>query len=528
MKKRIIINTFAFLGLLTGFASCSSDDLETSPTDSVSGNVIFSSVQGGEVAMNGIYRATYTSGWSDGNTHQNFGNMSTALFADLMGDDMVQNEMGSGWFYYDYNHSARTRYTSKNWRSYATWNYYYTLISNVNYILAKESTLSGLAEQKANLFAQAYAMRAFCYFNLIQLFQQTYVGHEQSPGVPLYTEPTEATTEGKGRGTVEDVYTQINSDINKAIELFKEAEKGGVSQKAISNIDLYVSYGIKAKVALVQNKWADAAEAAKLALTKPNLTLASASDLSKGMNSTAISSVLWGAKIIADQSTSYASFFSHMDPTTVSMYGAKSRKCISAWLYKQLPVTDFRHDNWWNGKLTTNEATGPNFSYCQKKFLFSDLKTYTGDYIYMRAEEMLLIEAEAEARNGHPSIARNLMKTFGEIRDTKYATRLAAVSDATTLTLDENGTGTAPVITTLLDEIILQRRIELWGECGRIFDILRLKTGFNRNYTGTNHTVKLVGTDTAKPDWKAFILTIPQTEFDGNVNLDATKDQNPI
>ena len=101
--------------------------------------------------------------------------------------------------------------------------------------------------------------------------------------------------------------------------MFKEAEKEGVSQKAISNIDLYVSYGIKAKVALVQNKWADAAEAAKLALTKPNLTLASAGDLSKGMNSTEISSVLWGAKIIADQSTAYASFFSHMKTESASI-----------------------------------------------------------------------------------------------------------------------------------------------------------------------------------------------------------------
>lgn len=526
MKK--ILNIFVFLGLLAGVASCSSDDLETSPTDSVSGNVIFNSVEGGEVAMNGIYRATYSSGWSESNTHQNFGNMSTALFADLMGDDMVQNEMGSGWFYFDYNHSARTRYTSKSWRSYATWNYYYTLISNVNYILAKESTLSGLAEKKANLFAQAYAMRAFCYFNLIQLFQQTYVGHETAPGVPLYTEPTEAMTEGKPRGTVEQVYTQINTDINKAIELFKEAEKGGISQKAISNIDLYVTYGIKAKVALVQNKWADASDAAKLALAKPGLTLATADELSKGMNSTTISSVMWGAKIISDQATIYASFFSHMDPTTGSMYGAKSRKCISAWLYKQMQPNDFRRTNWWNGKLATDASTGPNFSYCQKKFLFSDLKTYTGDYIYMRAEEMLLIEAEAETRLGHFSAARDLMKTFGTIRDSKYATKLASETDASTLTLDENSTGTAPVITTLLDEVILQRRIELWGEYGRIFDVLRLKTGLNRKYTGTNHTVLLNGSDTAKPDWKAFILTIPQTEFDGNINLDVTKDQNPI
>ena len=39
-------------------------------------------------------------------------------------------------------------------------------------------------------------------FQLIQSFQQTYKGHETSPGVPLYTEPTTAQSVGKGRGTV--------------------------------------------------------------------------------------------------------------------------------------------------------------------------------------------------------------------------------------------------------------------------------------------------------------------------------------
>ena len=32
----------------------------------------------------------------------------------------------------------------------------------------------------------------------------------------------------------------------------------------------------------------------------------------------------------------------------------------------------------------------------------------------------------------------------------------------------------------LLEEIIIRRRIELWGEIGRIYDIRRLKQGFRR------------------------------------------------
>src|SRR5690606_41623758 len=79
----------------------------------------------------------------------------------------------------------------------------------------------------------------------------------------------------------------------------------------------------------------------------------------------------------------------------------------------------------------------------------------------------------------------------------------------------------------LMDQIILQRRIELWGESERIFDILRLKTGFNRNAANSNHTAK-PNWNTLDPANKEFILTIPQKEFDGNPNMDANADQNPI
>jgi len=120
------------------------------------------------------------------------------------------------------------------------------------------------------------------------------------------------------------------------------------------------------------------------------------------------------------------------------------------------------------------------------------------------------------------------METFGTIREKSYVrNRLDKVIDDNSLTLDVYGTGTTPEIKTLLDEILLQRRIELWGETGRLFDILRLKTGYYRGYEGSNHVVKL-NDDTRLPDYKGFILTIPQTEFDGNINMDPIADQNPL
>ena len=92
------------MGTLTlGFVtSCSDDQLETSPTDRVSGSTMEGSADAAMIAMNGIYRSMYTAGWSTAaNTHQCFGISAYNLMADVMGDDCIMNGMGSGWFWFD-------------------------------------------------------------------------------------------------------------------------------------------------------------------------------------------------------------------------------------------------------------------------------------------------------------------------------------------------------------------------------------------------------------------------------------------
>jgi len=501
------------------FIACSEDNLETVPTDRVSRDDLFKTTQGAQTAMNGVYRMLYTSSedWTPSNTHQNFGIMSTKLYTSLMGEDMVQDAQGNGWFYFDYRFDVRSRYTSASWRPYATWNYYYQIVSNVNYVIAAEETMVGDPEAIENILAQAYTMRAYAYFILIQSFQQTYIGHESAPGVPLYTEPTTFETEGKGRGTVEEVYTLINADLDAAIEKFG-ANKN--SQEHISHADYYIANAIKANVALVQNKWADAVTYSEEALSKPNLAmLSSSTDLHSGFNSVKLKDVMWGGEIIADQSGIYASFFAHMD-ASAERYARSSRKCIYNWLYNHIPSTDVRKA-WWNG--SKDGGTNVTKPYNQVKFRYSNKDSDLGDYIFMRAEEMQLVLAEALARNNQLTEAREVLVQLMKLRDPSYLTSLENITLSNQHTMGSMGNPT-----TLLDMILLQRRIELWGESERIFDILRLKTGFDRNASGSNHSQKLATLNTLLPDNKEFILTIPQKEFDGNSNMDATTDQNPM
>jgi len=513
MKKLLYASV---LSLALGMSSCSKEFLETSPTDKVDAGTLLETTQGAQVAMDGIYRMLYASGWSVSNTSQNFGITSTKMFTSLMGEDFLQDGQGSGWFYFDYKYDVRSRFASTGWRSYATWNFYYTLISNANYILAAEKTLTGDPKTVDNIMAQAYAMRAYAYFQLIQIFQQTYIGHQTSPGVPVYTEPTTAASQGKGRGTVEDVYVQINQDLDKSIDLFG---KDKALQTHISHLDYYVANAIKANVALVQNNWADAEKYSTEALSKSGLAMLSGDDIHSGFNSVKLKDVLWGAEIIASQSTIWASFFSHMD-ASAGQYAESSRKCIYNWLYDQIPSTDARK-KWWNG--ATDGGTPQTKPYNQVKFRYSDKTSSLGDYIFMRSEELQLVKAEALANQGKLPQAKTALADLMKLRNPAgYQAILDQATMSKDLTMGSIGTPK-----TLMDQIILQRRIELWGEAERIFDILRLKTGFDRTAAGSNHTFKPTW-NSLDPANKEFILTIPQKEFDGNTAMDANKDQNPL
>ena len=60
----------------------------------------------------------------------------------------------------DYNLQERNFYSSTLYRPYSEWNFYYTLISNLNYIIAHENDLYGLPADKANLFSDTLSSYA--------------------------------------------------------------------------------------------------------------------------------------------------------------------------------------------------------------------------------------------------------------------------------------------------------------------------------------------------------------------------------
>lgn len=514
------IRKILFFTLLAGIGMSCQDKLDIDSSDEVPTAKLYETVDGAYAAINGVYRALSAPGWTPSNLEQASGLISSQLAADLMGEDMVMREVGNGWYRYHYTCEVREYYIFDSWTSYEIWNMWYTVITQMNDLIAYTSDARGDVEKKNSLIGQAYAMRSFAYFSLIRWFQRTYVGHEDDPGIPVYTVPTGSDMKGKGRGTVRQVYEQINRDLDSALIYLENAEP----QLHKSHIDKYVAWGFRSRVALVQEDWQLAADAAAKALQKEGLELMSETELMAGFNSLSNREWMWGAEMGTTQTTAYASLWAHLD-ARLPMHAETSRKIASKWLYEMIPFQDIRRDWFVNPEDITDEEEvaalpGPDVRYNQKKFQVANTSSLAGDYLYMRAAEMYLNQAEALCRLGEYTKARQLMNDLIGYKNSIYENRLRNIPDGNIQTLMSTESNS---VQNLLDEILLQRRIELWGEGFRMFDVVRLKSGYNRNYDGTNHPYPLK----LRPDSWRVVLLIPQKEIDNNDAISGD-DQNPL
>ena len=437
-----------------------------------------------------------------GGSHQDFGHLSVVFTTDLMCQDIAI--CGSwNWGTYDINHDYGL-YSYR--RPYQLWNFYYTLIKKCNEVIdffGEEDPTDPLLR---GYLGQAYALRAFSYYYLIQIFQDPVEG--TTPNAVLRTDAkavpivysardgksVEEADEMSGRNTYADLMEEIENNIALALPLLE-----GYDRASKNEVNYQVAQGIAARYYLLTQQWDKAAAAAKAA--QSGFDVMDKTRLSAGFMDVDDNEVMWGFNETTETMTSYASYFSHMSNDSPGYGGVgQSVHCIDRSLYDQIPNTDYRKAlfNGPNGDASAKQA-GAKLAYASRKFGY--LENWLQDYIYMRNAEMILIQAEAEARQGQNSAAATTLGKLMAKRNPSWAS--ASVS---------------------VDDVLLQRRIELWGEGFEYFDLRRNGLGVNRKYEGTNH---LASAQYAFPAHaKSWNFQVPRQELQNNPHIDPDTDQN--
>ncbi len=513
MKIKNIILSFLMLSFV--LSSCEKDFLETAPTDALSSEVMFDSYDGAQLALNGMYRILYSFDDSFYGSsllrHHGCGYHGNVLDIDLMGEDMAMWDRGYGWYTGVYGWIPHGVADAAH--PTGRWFFFYNLINQANIIVLYADGIDDATTAQINhVKAQALVMRALGYYWLVQKHAQAYHFGRDNPGVPLYLEPAQ---EGKPRANVGVVYDQIVEDVELAVELF-EGLPDPNRQQHRSHINLDIAYGVAARVALAMNLYGDAADYADQAINNTNRTLFTVDDFSIDgshnlFNTLSESEWFWGVQISEEHSLIYASFMSHMDARFMSYASLGGHKLINAELYDDMEPTDVRRNLWVSAEEHQNPPhddydDGYWRQYNNKKFLSNEVGSFTADLPLMRLAEMYLIKAEALAEEGRYDEAQQALYDLMINRDPAYTL----------------STRTGPA---LIEEIMFHRRIELWGEGFRNFDLQRKGLDLERT-AEQGHNMALARIHYVAYDDPSWQWKIPQDEIDANDAISGG-DQNP-
>lgn len=343
------------------------------------------------------------------------------------------------------------------------WNMFYIPIATANEILAT-ATLDASAESETMKAYRARALtsRAFGYYHLINVYQYPYsAANKDLPGVPLATEETLG--QNLPRATMEQVYKRITDDLDEALRIFEEIGYDDTGSR--TDFDASVAAILRARVALVMEDWGKAVSLADDILAK--YTLVSKENYNNGFNRIEnVPSLIFGFKMTADNCQTWATWCSQMDPYMSGYAGMWAERPIHSYLYARLNPTDVRR-GWWLNKTDNPDPDAATSGYAcllpsnlpntlasgvkaRSEYVSVKFRSYNGDWnntdlIYMRAEEAVFIKAEAEAHSNIAAAKKTLKDYVTTYRDPGY--------DITAASLDD-----------VVEEIILQKRIEMWME----------------------------------------------------------------
>ena len=446
-------------------SGCSEDFLETKSTQSIDESLVFIDTKNAMLAINGLHKLMWTQDLSG--TAPRGGFEMLMIWMDMLGEDLVYT-------YSNAQYQSEAKWvTHRNYSGSGHLKHFFSLlyyfVSNANMVMDNIDNATGPDNEKNNIKGQALFYRAFGYFYLVQLWAERYHegGNNTQLGVVMRSDGDMGP---KARSTVEEVYAKINDDLDEAIRLLAETT---VERPNKSHIHVHIARGLKARVLLAQSRWAEAAEMAKLVVDQSGAKLQDDTYTTTNDRFSDASNTewLWGSNKVADQIKTLRSFHEYMSNNFRS-YNGNTPRAIYNLLYDKISPTDVRKGVWFPraADKSTWTTARPQYSsysgarvanYMANKYLLADQSAVFGNVPFMRLPEMMLIQAEGYARAGENAKAAQALYPLAKHRDPNY-TLSTKIGQA------------------LIDEIMVQRRVELWGEGFRFTDLKRLNLPLDR------------------------------------------------
>ena len=447
---------------------------------------------------------------------------------ELMGDIYpgISDNVGYDW-YRRYNTVQNIDETTDY--SYIPWFTLYKFIKSANDIISVVDIETAAPAQKAYA-GMAYACRAYEYYLLTVFFEPveniyTDVSAVKGLTVPFVLESTTAEqAKNNPRVPHDEMIAFILSDLDKAEQCLTDYES--VSRLVPS---LAVVYGLKAKVYLLDGKYAEAATYAGKAIEEATANMKAkpmtADELQDETSafSKAVSSWLWYVHYDAENMGNLCNFVGWMSCEADWGYATLTQPCIDRSLYDHMSDKDYRKAwflspkkyDYYDYKTSRDKdwvKNAPDYASIKFRCLNGDYKTYSiggaSDVPVMRLEELYLIQAEAvgvsEGVGAGVAKLNSFMKSY---RDPSY-------------------NYTATDLRAFQLEVLTQMRIESWGEGWAFPSAKRLQPDVVQNYEGTNAPTDdfKVNCKGIKPTWT---LVIPQTEVQSNIALEGKNNPNP-
>ncbi len=413
--------------------------------------------------------------------------------------------------------------------SFIPWFTLYKFIKSANDIIGVVDLETAAPAQKVYA-GMAYACRAYEYYLLTALYEPveniyTDVSAVKNLTVPFVL-PTTTAEQAKNNPRVphDEMIAFILSDLNKAEECLTDYKSNNRLVPSLA-----VVYGLKAKVYLLDGKYAEAAQYAGKAIEEATTNMKAkpmtAEELIDETSafSKAVSSWLWYIHYDPENMGNLCNYVGWLSSEAAWGYAKLTQPCIDKSLYDHMSDKDYRK-NWFLNPKKYDYAdyrtcrdkdwveAAPAYASLKFRCLNGDYETYSiggaSDVSVMRLEELYLIQAEAVGASEGVSAGVSLLNSFmRSYRDPSYN---FSATDLRAFQL----------------EVLTQMRIESWGEGWAFPSAKRLQPDVIQNYEGTNAPTDefKVNCKGIKPTWT---LVIPQAEVQSNVALEGKNNPDP-